>query len=82
MTLSIKKLHPTFGGEAGPIDLRTVNKADLDEIRAAMDDYAVLVFRDQQLTNEDQVEFARSLDGELHTKTGTNAMQRNRFGVE
>jgi alpha-ketoglutarate-dependent 2,4-dichlorophenoxyacetate dioxygenase len=82
MTLSIKKIHPTFGGEACPIDLRKVDENDLKAIRAAMDDYAVLVFRDQELTNEDQVEFARRLDGELNTKTGTNAMQRNRFGID
>jgi len=75
MTLAIKKLHPTFGGEVGPIDLRKVDESDLGEIRAAMDEYAVLVFRDQQLANEDQIAFASRLDGELHTKTGVAALQ-------
>jgi alpha-ketoglutarate-dependent 2,4-dichlorophenoxyacetate dioxygenase len=82
MTLTIRKLHPTFGGEVGPIDLRKVGARDLEAIRAAMDEYAVLVFHDQPLTDEEQVELARKLDGELHTRTGTNAMQRNRFGID
>lgn len=83
MALSIKKIHPTFGGEVGPIDLRKVAESDLTAIRTAMDEYAVLVFRDQQLANQDQVAFASRLDGELHTKTGTNAMQKkNRFGID
>jgi len=84
MTLSITKLHPTFGGEVGAIDLRTVDESDLDDIRAAMDAYAVLVFRDQELTNEDQVAFARRLDGALHTKTGVAALKsaKRRFDNE
>jgi len=40
-----------------------------------MDEYAVLVFRDQQLANEDQIAFASRLDRELHTKTGVAALQ-------
>lgn len=84
MTLAIAKIHPTFGGEVGPIDLRKVDECDLKAIRAAMDDYAVLVFHDQELTNEDQVEFARRLDGTLHTKTGVAALKntKRRFDDE
>jgi alpha-ketoglutarate-dependent 2,4-dichlorophenoxyacetate dioxygenase len=84
MTLSTRKLHPTFGGEVGPIDLSKVDESDLDAIRAAMDEYAVLVFRDQELTNDDQVEFARRLDGTLHTRTGVSALKstKRRFDNE
>jgi len=84
MTLSITKLHPTFGGEVGPIDLRTASETDLGDIRAGMDACAVLVFRDQDLTNEDQVAFARRLDGALHTKTGVAALKsaKRRFDNE
>lgn len=80
------KFHPLnryFAAEASPIDLRRVtDAATLAEIRAGMDQYAVLVFRDQALTNEDQLEFAQRLDGVLHTKTGVSALQKNRFGNE
>jgi alpha-ketoglutarate-dependent 2,4-dichlorophenoxyacetate dioxygenase len=84
MTLSTTKLHPIIGGEVGPIDLRKVGESDLESIRAAMDEYAVLVFRDQELANDDQVEFARRLDGTLHTKTGVSALKtaKRRFDNE
>jgi alpha-ketoglutarate-dependent 2,4-dichlorophenoxyacetate dioxygenase len=83
MSLTIARLHPTFGGEVEPIDLRTVTgAAGIAELRAAMDQYAVLVFHDQELDNDSQAAFAQRLDGALHTKTGTAALQPNRFGNE
>ena len=39
-----------------------------------MDEYAVLVFHDQSFTDEEQLAFARRLDGELHTKTGAGVL--------
>ncbi len=83
MAFLIKKLHQTFGGEADPIDLRAiVDERALSEIRSALDAHAVLVFHGQDLTNKEQVDFAQRLDGELHAKTGINAIQKNRFGNE
>ena len=38
MTISFKQLHPTFVGEAGPVDLALVKaESELDQVRAAMD---------------------------------------------
>jgi alpha-ketoglutarate-dependent 2,4-dichlorophenoxyacetate dioxygenase len=84
MALSIRKLHPTFGGEVvDQIVLKDVtDAARLEEIRDAIDHYAVLVFHDQDLTNDEQAAFAEQLDGALHTKTGTAALRANRFGNE
>ena len=75
MALSITKLHPTFGGEVGPMDLNNVDEVELQEIRDGMDRYAVLVFRDQDFTNEEQIEFGRRLGGTLHTRTGISALK-------
>ena len=47
-----------------------------------MDEYAVLVFRDQPFTDGEQIDFAQRFDGELHAKTGISALQKNRFGNE
>jgi alpha-ketoglutarate-dependent 2,4-dichlorophenoxyacetate dioxygenase len=67
----------------GPIELRRAYDADtLAGIRAGMDEYAVLVFRDQPFTDEDQLAFARRLDGELHTKTGARVLVKSRLGNE
>ena len=83
MALTFRKLHPHFVGEVGPVDLCRVHDTEtLAEIRAGMDEYAVLVFRDQPFTDAEQLDFAQRLDGALHTKLGSSAIQKNRFGNE
>jgi alpha-ketoglutarate-dependent 2,4-dichlorophenoxyacetate dioxygenase len=83
MSITFRKLHPLFAAEVGPIDLRQVHDRDtLKAIRAGMDEHAVLVFRDQKLTIQEQLDFAQRLDGKLHTKTGAAAIARNRLGDE
>ena len=83
MGLSFRKLHPHFVAEVSPIDLRRVHDAaTLAEIRAGMDEYAVLVFHDQPLTDEEQLAFAQRFDGELHTRTGAAALGKSRLGNE
>ncbi len=83
MTPEYRELHPTFAAEAGPLDLRDIESEEvLESIREGMDRYAVLVFRDQRLSNEEQLAFATRLDGELHRKTGSAVLQKSRFGDE
>ena len=83
MAVTFRKLHPHFVAEAGSIDLRRVHDPEtLAAIRAGMDDYALLVFRDQRFSDEEHLDFARRLDGELHTKTGISALKKSRFGNE
>ena len=83
MRLEFRKLHPTFVAEASRIDLRKVeDEGALEGIREAMDRFAVLVFRDQALSGEEQLAFAIRLDGELHRKTGISVLQKSRFGDE
>lgn len=83
MTIRFCRLHPLFAAEASPIDLRGAHDGEtLECIRAAMDEHAVLVFRDQVFSNEEQLSFAERLDGALHRKTGSSVLQKNRFGDE
>ena len=83
MGLTFRKLHQHFAAEVGPVDLRQVHDPEtLAEIRAGMDEHAVLVFRDQGFVDEEHLAFARRLDGELHTKLGSSALVKNRFGNE
>ncbi len=83
MALAFRKLHPCFAAEVSPIDLRGVHDAEtLAEIRAGMDEFAVLVFRDQPFADEEQIAFARRLDGELHTRTGSRVLVKSRLGNE
>ena len=65
MTLTIRPLHPTIGGEVGGVDLRQpLSDDDVAAIDAGMDRFAVLVFPGQDLTDEQQVAFSRNF-GEL-----------------
>jgi alpha-ketoglutarate-dependent 2,4-dichlorophenoxyacetate dioxygenase len=69
--------------EVSPVDLRRAfDPETLGQIRAGMDEYAVLVFRDQPFADDEQLAFAQRLDGELHTKLGISALQKNRLGNE
>jgi alpha-ketoglutarate-dependent 2,4-dichlorophenoxyacetate dioxygenase len=83
MALTFRKLHPHFVAEVSAVDLKTVRDAEtLARIRAGMDDFAVLVFRDQVWSDTEHLDFAQRLDGVLHTKPGIGALQKNRFGNE
>jgi alpha-ketoglutarate-dependent 2,4-dichlorophenoxyacetate dioxygenase len=83
VTLTFRKLHPCFVAEVSPVDLRQAHDPEtLGQIRAGMDEYAVLVFRDQPFADDEQLAFAQRLDGELHTKLGISALQKNRLGNE
>ena len=83
MTVTFRKLHPCFVAEVSPVDLRRVHDPEtLGQIRAGMDEYAVLVFRKQPFADDEQLAFAQRLDGELHTKLGISALQKNRLGNE
>jgi alpha-ketoglutarate-dependent 2,4-dichlorophenoxyacetate dioxygenase len=81
MAITFKKLHPTFMAEVSPIDLREVSdEFTLEQLRQGMADYGVLVFKGQQFSLQDQLDFAQRLDGQLHSKTSNSALSKNRFG--
>ena len=83
MPLTFRKLHPVFVGEASPIELRAAHDEEtLAKIRAGMDEFAVLVFRDQPFTDAEQLDFAQRFDGQLHSRTGAAAIGKSRLGDE
>jgi alpha-ketoglutarate-dependent 2,4-dichlorophenoxyacetate dioxygenase len=65
MTIAIHPMHPAFVGEVSGIDLaRALSPDEAAAVEAGMDRYAVLVFNDQPLTDEQQMAFSRNF-GEL-----------------
>jgi alpha-ketoglutarate-dependent 2,4-dichlorophenoxyacetate dioxygenase len=65
MAVSIRPLHSVFGGEVEGVDCRKPLSAEaVAAIEAGMDQYAVLVFRDQKLADGEQISFTRHF-GEL-----------------
>jgi alpha-ketoglutarate-dependent 2,4-dichlorophenoxyacetate dioxygenase len=67
MFLSIRPLHPVFVGEVWGVDCRQpLRPEEIGAIDAGMDEYAVLVFRNQLLTDAQQIAFTRQF-GELES---------------
>ena len=72
MSISIRQIHPVFVGEVSGIDITTpLAPAEVAAIEAGMDRYAVLVFRDQPLTDEQQMAFSLNF-GALEDARGGN----------
>ena len=65
MSVSIRPLHPVFVGEVAGIDCcRSLAAHDVAALEAGMDRYAVLVFRNQFINDDEQLAFTRHF-GEL-----------------
>jgi taurine dioxygenase len=66
MTFQVEKLSPTIGGEVRGVDLKLAlgDGATTDRIYDALLQHKVLFFRDQDVTRDEHVAFARSF-GEL-----------------
>ena len=65
MSMALRPLHAAFAAEVSGIDCgRPLSDQDVAAVEAGMDRYAVLVFRDQAITDEQQLAFTRHF-GEL-----------------
>ena len=66
MSITVKPMHPDFVAEICGVDLaRPLRPADRDAIEDAINRYAIVVFHDQTLTDEQQIDFARNF-GPIH----------------
>jgi len=53
MAVTIRQLHPHFFGEVSGVDLRKpLTAEEAKDIEAGMDKYAVLLFRNQDISDE------------------------------
>jgi alpha-ketoglutarate-dependent 2,4-dichlorophenoxyacetate dioxygenase len=72
MTIAIRQIHPVFVGEVAGVDLsRPLAPSEVAAIEAGMDRYAVLVFHDQKITDEQQMAFSGNF-GALEDARGGN----------
>jgi alpha-ketoglutarate-dependent 2,4-dichlorophenoxyacetate dioxygenase len=59
MTIAIRQIHPVFVGEVSGVDLtRPLSRDEVAALEAGMDRYAVLVYHDQKITDEQQMAFS------------------------
>src|SRR5712672_301908 len=67
MSITVKPSHPEFVAEISGVDLaQLLRSADRDAIEAAINRYAVVVFHDQKLTDDQQIAFASHF-GPIHS---------------
>src|SRR5215470_16751998 len=60
MQLSISQIHPVFVGEVSGVDIsKPLAPKEAAAIETGMDAYAVLVFHNQPVTDEQQMAFTR-----------------------
>jgi alpha-ketoglutarate-dependent 2,4-dichlorophenoxyacetate dioxygenase len=72
MAIAMRQLTKHFVGEVSGVDLRKpLTKDEAAEIEAGMDKYAVLVFHDQDITDDQQMAFALNF-GERENPRGGN----------
>ena len=69
MSITVTPVKPDFVADISGIDLaQTLTPADRDAITAAIDRYAIVVFHDQKLADEQQIAFARNF-GPIHSSS-------------
>jgi alpha-ketoglutarate-dependent 2,4-dichlorophenoxyacetate dioxygenase len=72
VSVAIRPLHPVFVGEVSGLDItRPLAPDEVAAIEVGMDRYAVLVFREQKLTDEQQIAFSRNF-GVIEDARGGN----------
>ena len=75
--MNFKKVHSDFGIEIKDIKINKANKKDINEILNLFEEYSLIVFKNQKITNEEQLDFAKNF-GELEvTKPGTIGANSN-----
>jgi alpha-ketoglutarate-dependent 2,4-dichlorophenoxyacetate dioxygenase len=72
MPVTIDQIHPVFVGEVSGIDIaKPLGKEEVAAIEGGLDKYAVLVFHDQKLTDEQQMAFTLNF-GAIEDARGGN----------
>src|SRR4026208_1267288 len=82
MTVTIRTRHPTFFRGVSGVDLRKpLTPQEARDIEAGMDKYAVLLFRDQNITDDEQMAFALNFGGG-ETPRGGSVVKREDSGLQ
>ena len=77
--IAVRKLHPLFGAEVSGIDItRPLSAREFGPIRAAFEEHSVLLFRDQPMDDDKQVQFSENF-GPLETTGASNPAAGTKF---
>jgi alpha-ketoglutarate-dependent 2,4-dichlorophenoxyacetate dioxygenase len=79
MSITMRQVGPCFAAEVDGLDLgKPLSREEIDAVHAGMDRYAVLVFHDQKITDEQQLAFTLSL-GDIEHSIGTSLRGPNEY---
>jgi len=79
MTVAIRQVGPCFAGEVDGVDMRRpLTPDEVAAIHAGMDRYAVLVFRNQDIDDAQQLAFTQSL-GPIEHAIGSSLRAANEY---
>ncbi|MGE0223918.1 MAG: TauD/TfdA dioxygenase family protein [Acetobacteraceae bacterium] len=87
MKITVRPLHPLFCAEIGGVDAgKSMEDATIAEIRAAFEEYSVLILRDQSLDDERQIAFSRRFGpletaGKANPGTGTHFARQSNLDI-
>ena len=74
MSIRVKLLTGNFAAEINGVNLyEKISERDFSDIKTAFEEYSILVFRDQPLTDEQQVVFSQRF-GDLLIATDSAAI--------
>lgn len=77
--IAVRKLHPLFGAEVSGIDItQPLSAREFGPIRAAFEEHSVLVFRDQPMDDDKQIQFSENF-GPLETTLSANPAAGTKF---
>jgi alpha-ketoglutarate-dependent 2,4-dichlorophenoxyacetate dioxygenase len=80
--IAIRQVHPVFVGEVSGVDLtRPLTKEEVAAIEAGMDRYAVLVFHDQNITDDQQMAFTLNF-GAIENAKGGNITKDHEYRLK
>jgi alpha-ketoglutarate-dependent 2,4-dichlorophenoxyacetate dioxygenase len=88
MPIIIQRLHPLFCAEIREVDTGApMDDATFAEIRAAMEEYSVLIFHDQSLDDERQMAFSRrfgplEMAGKANPAVGTYFARQSNLDIQ
>ena len=78
MAITVVPVTPTFAAEIGDVDLsRPLDPADVQAIKDAFTKYAVVILPDQQLSQDQHLDFAKHF-GPLETTIGVYRQKMRR----
>lgn len=81
--IEVAPLTPAIGAEISGVDLGAPTAGQLEDIRAALLDYKVIFFRNQPLTQQQHISFARQFgELEIHPATPRDQPNPEAFKIE